>query len=237
MFVEQLKLGVDLHITRAPTWAFSEEHPITHAEWIAYVQSRDDLEWIDERGLVTWHGTSQYESPWLEWRNGQIATKYPDTALYEEMLNIARSLNAHVEDDDGRRYGRAGEWTFNPTERKATAKPVRGARFAIALLAWLLAAPGILVAIMAAASVVVEGNSSAMEALSLASLFAWICLAVMTHGWLVDRRCHWGWPILGSAIGLPLAIVSAPMLMYLPAVPLATYLVYWHLWVKRPHET
>lgn len=231
--MEKLKLGVDLHITRAPNWAFSEEHPITHAEWIAYVQSRDDLELVDERGLVTWHGTSLYESPWLDWRDGKISTKYPDTALYEEMLKIARSLDAHVEDDDGRRYDRAGEWTFNPTERKATKKPVRGARFAIALISWLFASPGILVAIMAAASVLVEGNSSAMGALSLAALLAWMCLAVMTHGWLANRRCHRAWPIVGSVIGLPLAIVSAPMLVYLPAMPLALYLVYWHLLAER----
>ena len=232
--MEKLKLGVDLHITRAQTWALSEEHPITHAEWIAFVESRDDLELIDEHGCVTWHGTSLYENPWLEWRSGKISTKYPDTALYEEMLKIARSLNAHVEDDDGRRYDRAGEWTFNPTERKATKKPVRGARFAMALASWMFAGPGILVAIMAAASVLVQGNSSVMGALSLASLFAWVCLAVMTHGWLADRRCHWVWPVVGSVIGLPLAIVSAPVLVYLPAMPLAIYLVYWHLWAKRP---
>jgi hypothetical protein len=104
-----------------------------------------------------------------------------------------------------------------------------GKRFAIALVTWVLAAPGILLLIMAAGAVLVKGDVSAMGVLSIASLSAWASLAAMTVRWLQDRRCHWLWPVIGTTVGAPLAFVSAPMFIYLPAVPLATYLVLWHL--------
>lgn len=106
---------------------------------------------------------------------------------------------------------------------------ISGKRVAIALVSWVLAAPGILFLVMAAGAALVGGDVSAITVLALASLGAWVSLAVMTVRWLQDCRCCWLWPAIGTTIGAPLAIVSAPMLVYLPAVPLATYLVLWHL--------
>ena len=82
---------------------------------------------------------------------------------------------------------------------------------------------------MTAGSVLVAGDTSIMRVLMLASLLVWSSLAVMTLGWLQNRRCHWLWPVFGTVVGVPSAIMSAPMFIYIPAVPLAAYLVYWHL--------
>jgi hypothetical protein len=110
-------MGVDLHITRAETWCYSEENPITKDEWLAYVDADKELELVDGSGYVIWHGLSKHSEPWLEWSKGEIKTKYPDTALYIKMLLIASALSAHVEDDDGQRYQLPSEWNFDPSER------------------------------------------------------------------------------------------------------------------------
>lgn len=111
------RMGVDLHITRAETWCYSEVNPITKDEWLVYVDADKELELVGESGYVIWHGLSKYSEPWLEWSEGEIKTKYPDTALYKKMLQIASELNAHVEDDDGQRYQLPSEWIFDPSER------------------------------------------------------------------------------------------------------------------------
>ncbi len=110
-------MGVDLHITRADTWCNSEDVPITKDEWLAYIVADEEFELADESGFVVWRGPSKYSDPWLEWSGGQVQTKYPDTALYNKMLQIASKFNAHVEDDDGKLYQLATEWDFDPSER------------------------------------------------------------------------------------------------------------------------
>ncbi len=126
---------------------------------------------------------------------------------------------------------------FVTTQQPVPPEPVpqraSGKRFAIALVAWVLATPGILLSATAAGVVLVKGDVSAIGIMSIASLGAWTSLAVMTVRWLQDRRCHWVWPLMGTTAGAPLAFVSAPMFLYLPAVPLAAYLVFWHLLSSR----
>lgn len=66
--------------------------------------------------------------------------------------------------------------------------------------------------------------------LAATPLLAWIVLGVMTMGWILNRRCHWLWPVAGSVIGIPWALLFSPMgWTYGSAVPLALYLVYFHL--------
>lgn len=62
---------------------------------------------------------------------------------------------------------------------------------------------------------------------------AWVFLAIMTIAWVRNCRCHPLVPIIGTSIGLPCAIYEAQWLIsipyYISTVPLAFYLVYWHL--------
>lgn len=109
-------MGVDLHITRAASWCYSEENPITISEWLSYIEQDNELELADLSGEVIWRGKSKYTYPWLAWSEGQIYTKYPDSALYRKMLQIASSLDAHIEDDDGKHYLLPTDWEFDPSE-------------------------------------------------------------------------------------------------------------------------
>jgi len=100
---------------------------------------------------------------------------------------------------------------------------VSGRRFAIALASWCLAGIGVLSSFMVALA------TSASFAAAL-PLLAWVSLAVMTVRWVQDRRCHWFWPIFGAVSGLLSAAVFVWVFgVYVAAVPLATYLVWWHL--------
>lgn len=119
--------------------------------------------------------------------------------------------------------------TQRPVSLTTEAHRASGKRFTIAFVSWILTLPGILLLVMSAGSVLVAGDSHTMSIVSLFSIFVFTALAVMTLRWLQDRRCHLLWPLGGTIVGAPLAIVSAPMFVYLPAVPLAIYLVYWHL--------
>jgi len=52
-------------------------------------------------GFVLWLGKSAHAEPWLDGDQGNVSTKWPDTALWREMLRIAAALGA-------RRTTRAG---------------------------------------------------------------------------------------------------------------------------------
>ena len=85
-------------------------------EWLAYVASDPELRLWPKNGphFVRWLGKSAYEEPWLDWSQGNIDSKWPDSALYCKMLEIARALGAQVQDDDEVRYLTEGEWQFDP---------------------------------------------------------------------------------------------------------------------------
>lgn len=109
-------MGVELYITRAEFWADNESSPITPQEWHAYIASDPELRLQPENGPhhVLWLGKSRYEEPWLDWQQGNIATKWPDTALYQKMLAIAGALNAQIQDGDGNLYRQPTDWRFEP---------------------------------------------------------------------------------------------------------------------------
>ena len=113
-------MGVDLHITRAEHWSENEHAQISSEEWLRYVESDPELHAWTENGkhFARWSGASKYEEPWLDWFQGNVYTKWPDTALYQKMLRIAESLNAKVQDDEGTNYFQPTGWTFDPTESR-----------------------------------------------------------------------------------------------------------------------
>jgi len=121
-------MGVELHITRANHWLDSQENPITAEEWTAFVNKDPELELWPEQGeyFTRWLGNSEYDDPWLDWNDGEIHSKWPDTALYQKMLSVAKELNAKVQDDDGVEYPTKPDWNFSPNEaneRQVIVKP------------------------------------------------------------------------------------------------------------------
>lgn len=109
-------MGLELHITRAEVWSESTLSPITSDEWLEYIASDSELEATPEYGRyrVRWLGHSKYDDPWLTWDSGRIYTKWPDTALYQKMFQIATSLGAHIQDDEGAKYLTIDAWEFDP---------------------------------------------------------------------------------------------------------------------------
>ena len=109
-------MGVDFHITRAEFWADNEDAPITAEEWLEYVKADPELELVSENRphYTLWLGASAHAEPWLDWRGGDIWTKYPDTALYLKMLDIAKCFGATVQDDDGTVYTLPTEYDYDP---------------------------------------------------------------------------------------------------------------------------
>ncbi|UXH80007.1 hypothetical protein [Roseateles amylovorans] len=107
---------MELHITRAEFWAENEGSEITAEEWLAHVEADPDLSLHAENGpyYAVWSGPSKHEEPWLEWFQGNVSSKWPDTALYQKMLQVAGALGARVQDDDGTFYEKETDWQFNP---------------------------------------------------------------------------------------------------------------------------
>lgn len=110
-------MGVEFHITRAECWSDNDAVPIAAEEWLSYVAADDELQLAPENGPchVRWLGQSKHDDPWLDWANGNIYTKWPDTALYRKMFHIAMTLDAHIQDDDGTKYLTIDAWKFDPT--------------------------------------------------------------------------------------------------------------------------
>lgn len=118
-------MGVELHITRAEHWAENHDAQITSDEWLRYVESDPELRLDGRNGqhFVIWSGPSKYDEPWLDWSRGNISAKWPDTALFEKMLAVARALGAKVQDDEGTDYTEPGTWVFDPTRKFEPSAP------------------------------------------------------------------------------------------------------------------
>lgn len=116
------------------------------------------------------------------------------------------------------------------TRSKFAAIGHSGRRFAIVLVSWLLAGFGVLSSAIVAGAGLVAAPSSVQGVLALLPLFAWISLAVMSVRWVQDRPCHWFWPGFGTLAGALSAIFFVGIFFfYVSALPLATYLTFWHL--------
>lgn len=99
-------MGYDLHITRAEHWVENDGQWIEADEWLALVESDPELRLDENNGpyFVIWSGPSKYEEPWFDWSDGNITTKYPDSAMITKMVEIAGKLGGNVQGDDGERY-------------------------------------------------------------------------------------------------------------------------------------
>ncbi len=98
-------MGYDLHITRRKNW-YDAGADITAEEWFAYVKSDPDLKLSTEQGcyFAIWANKSAFDGPWLDWSDGRIYSKFPDAALIDKMVAIAKHFGATVQGDDGEIY-------------------------------------------------------------------------------------------------------------------------------------
>jgi hypothetical protein len=108
-------MGYDLHITRRTRW-FDSGRDITANEWLAYVAA--DPELVLQPGNSSYFalcsGDSQLDQPWLDWADGQICTKYPDSSLITKMVAIAQAFGATVQGDDGEIYSSGADAPRQP---------------------------------------------------------------------------------------------------------------------------
>ena len=71
-------------------------------EWLAYVQKDPELTLSSDDGpyFAKWNGQSEHPDPWLDWSNGNIYAKNPKKAWIDQMIAIARDLQAKVQGGD-----------------------------------------------------------------------------------------------------------------------------------------
>ncbi len=109
-------MGEKFYITRANFWAENKETQITPETWLAFIDSDSDLTRETRNGdyHTFWSGPSSYKETWLDWSDGNIYTKWPDTQLYRKMLEIAECPKARVMDDDGNIYSPPSDREYGP---------------------------------------------------------------------------------------------------------------------------
>ena len=116
-------MGYDLHITRANEWFEACESPIELQEWLAYIESDDEMRLdgfseakvkgkvvlrYENEGLAVWTAYSQLSEDgtgaWFDYQNGCIVVKNPDEEMIAKMKAIAAHFTARVIGDDGEEY-------------------------------------------------------------------------------------------------------------------------------------
>lgn len=106
LFATNAFAGYDIHVTRKPFWADETGAVITTAEWLAYVGS--DPEIVQDAANTTDDfivSISGESFPlWYNPQLGEVFTKNPSDNAINKLKEIARSLRAEVQGDDGERY-------------------------------------------------------------------------------------------------------------------------------------
>lgn len=113
-------------------------------------------------------------------------------------------------------------------------------RLAFAIVAWLFSLPAIFMSftffLTSFMSLFGKTPDITQFIITLLMTAAWIFLAIMTIAWLGNRRCHEAIPIIGTIVGLPMAIMYAhpySFIGFASTAFLAFYLVYWHLMIAE----
>ncbi|QCB46520.1 hypothetical protein [Hydrogenophaga sp. PAMC20947] len=115
-------------------------------------------------------------------------------------------------------------------------RTISGKRFAFAVVSWGFSSIAVLVSLLlffVPLSARLKGSIPSNDLtgfLAVLPAVAWVCLAVMTTRWLQDRRCHWGWVVVGLCSGFVSGLLAIGVfVLYVSSVPLGFYLTCWHL--------
>jgi hypothetical protein len=127
-------MGYEVHITRKAVWFEDDGAAISLKEWLEYVssdpemradgyaeaQTPDGVLRVDDPGIAVWTAYPGYgvdeNMAWFCHFGDRVTVKNPDAAILRKMYQIASSLNAQVQGDEGEVYGPSGEPEAAPAE-------------------------------------------------------------------------------------------------------------------------
>jgi hypothetical protein len=119
-----------------------------------------------------------------------------------------------------------------------------GSRAAIAVACWLLSSIGVLMSLLMFSSVSISllftqtldmALRQTVFYFGLAVCFSWAALAVMTHGWIHNKKVGLFWVFGGALAGLVCAFGAFPAsFICLPCMALGGYVFYFHLVFETP---
>jgi len=120
-------MGYEVHVTRKDAWFDDDGPAISLEEWLAYVssdremradgyaeaQTEEGMLRIEDTGIAVWTGYPSHgvdgNMAWFCHFRDHITVKNPDAAILMKMHQIASSLNANVQGDEGETYGPDGK--------------------------------------------------------------------------------------------------------------------------------
>lgn len=110
-------MGYDLHVIRGEEW--SERVEIPAEDWRVAVDDADDLRMTgfvevttpagatlrcENPGLAEWSGHPSGKAVPFSFNRGQVVVKNPDPSTIARLLELAATLDARVQGDDGKFY-------------------------------------------------------------------------------------------------------------------------------------
>jgi hypothetical protein len=111
-------MGYDLHITRKQHWS-DEGSDIAEEEWRKYVTSDPEFSLIgvaeaalpegyvlryENPLLAEWRQRPDHNTIWFDFRSGHVIVRNPDEETVAKMRQVAATLRAQVQGDQGELY-------------------------------------------------------------------------------------------------------------------------------------
>jgi hypothetical protein len=129
-------MGYEVHITRAHSWLESKNNPISFDEWVAYVENDQEMMLsrfaevtledgrtlrYENEGLAVWIAYSGHNvggnMAWFDYRDGRIDVNNPNQEIIRKMHQIAVSLGAWLQGDEGEFYDKFGNLELKGYQR------------------------------------------------------------------------------------------------------------------------
>jgi len=126
-------MGYEVHVTRRELWWDEDGPEIALEEWVDLVREDQELRLdgfaeartpagatirIDDPSMTVWTGFSGHDANgvtvWLMHSHGRIVAKNPHPEILQKLWQIAQTLSARVQGDDGEFYGPDGEMLVDP---------------------------------------------------------------------------------------------------------------------------